>query len=85
MEKVWILHRQLINWETADTENDWWLYKKEEDAIRGFKDELDAFYKRFGKRSPEEYSYCYMSDGMVRFEIDKIINFDMWYQEEPVL
>ena len=42
--KVWVLHRQLINWETADMENDWWLYKKEEDAINGFKSDYQRFF-----------------------------------------
>lgn len=85
MKKVWALRRELINWETADTEIDWWIYNSEDKAKKGFDSELQAFYERFGKRSPDEYSYCFMSDGMVRLEIDKKINFDMWYQEEPVL
>lgn len=67
------------------TEIDWWIYNSEDKAKKGFDSELQAFYEQYGKRSPDEYSYCFMSDGMVRLEIDKKINFDMWYQEEPVL
>lgn len=82
--KVWMVYRQLINWETADNEADWALFKKEEDAIRGFKEDIKAFYERFGKMGPDGYTYCYLSDSMARFEIDKKINFDVWYEEVPV-
>ena len=85
MKKVWILHRQLINWETADNSACWWIYKTEEAAKRGFEEELQAFYEEYGKMPPEKYSYYYMSDDLVRLEIDEKINFDMLYQEEPVL
>lgn len=83
--KVWILYRQIINWETADNSADWWVYTTEEKAKKGFEEELQAFYEEYGKLKPEQYTYYRLSDEMVRLEIDEKINFDMWFQEEPVL
>ena len=82
--KVWIVFRQLIDWNTRDTEESWWLVKKEEDAKKGFQAELEAYYERFGKYKEESYSEYLIEDGLVKLEVPGEHRFLLLYQEEPV-
>ena len=83
MKKVWVLYRELINWQTKDVEADWWVNKTEERAKAGFDSELDAFYERFGKRRPEDCTYYELTDQMAIFKFDEY-SFALYYQEDPI-
>ena len=79
--KVWVLSRNLINWDTADNENCWWVYSTEEKAREAFTKELQEFYDEYGK----EFTYSSLTDDMAELEVNEQINFTLIIQEEPVL
>lgn len=85
MKKVWILSWHLINWETGDNENCWWLYDSKEKARKAFETELQAFYDEYGKRKPKDFTYYKVSNQMATLEIDEKINFWLLFQEEQVM